>query len=77
MNEYNANGERHGYWEEDYRHLTHKGFYVNGKEHGLWQSVDARPIYIRWTGYYDMGNAIGFWQHYDEYGKLYKKEFYL
>jgi len=73
MNEYNINGERHGYWEEDYQHLTHKGFYVNGKEHGPWQSINARPIYIRWIGNFNMGLDIGFWKYFDEYGKIYKK----
>jgi len=35
-NQYNAHGQKHGYWEEIYGSSPMKGHYVNGKKHGRW-----------------------------------------
>jgi hypothetical protein len=77
MNEYNDKGEKDGYWEEDYSHLTHKGYYVNGKEHGIWTSVNVRPLYIRWAGSFYMGNEVGYWSYFNEDGKGTLNQFLL
>jgi antitoxin component YwqK of YwqJK toxin-antitoxin module len=38
-NQYNASGNRHGYWDRYYLNgqLIYKGNYINGKQHGYWE----------------------------------------
>ncbi len=39
-NQYNENGEQHGYWESYWSNgtLSSKGNYINGKQDGYWES---------------------------------------
>ena len=78
MNQYNDKGQRHGEWEQRLVYnIVHKGSYVNGKEHGYFESFHVNGAIKSWTGYYDMGNAIGFWQHFDNNEKLFEITFTL
>ena len=78
MNEYNADGHQHGYWEEDLRFIgvIHKGSYINGKRDGLFMSFNSNSKVLKWTGYFKNDEEIGFYVDY-YYSKGKNKVFYL
>ena len=74
MNQYNINGERHGYWEVYYNNgkLNYKVGYINNLCHGLCETYFENGQ-LNWKGEYMMGTEIGFW--YNDSSIV--KEFYL
>jgi len=77
MNQYNSEGQQHGYWEYySYVKLSSKVEYVNGKIHGLFERYFSNgQLHIKGDVFNDI--RIGFWKQYNCNGGLEVTEFIL
>lgn len=76
INQYNENGEYHGYWEQYYHNgnLWYKGSFINGRRHGLWEYYHDNGK-LMYKGNYLNGKPDGYWEWYN--GNLYKKTYLI
>jgi len=87
INQYNENGEHHGYWETYYPNgnLESKGYYINGLRDGYFEwyfsngNLGFKAFYINdvingyYEDYYSNGNlsSKGFTKKNQDYGPLF------
>ena len=82
MNQLNAEGNRHGYWEMDYKGYPYwKGSYDNGVMVGYWMQYFENGQ-LSWTGTLIKTSnrdhrSIGLWLYYNDKGEVNCKEFWL
>jgi len=77
MNEYNDDGQPHGYWEEldqDGVITLGKGYYNNGINEGYWEYYSEWGLLFK--GNYKNGDFDGHCVWYEKNGTC-EKEFYL
>ena len=61
-NQYNENGQRHGYWEDYWYQgqLWFKGYYVNGKLDGYWEEYHHNGQ-LWFKGNFINCEQVGYW----------------
>jgi antitoxin component YwqK of YwqJK toxin-antitoxin module len=74
---YNAQGQRHGLWEQYHTNgqLSYKGTYINDMEHGPWVTYyDSGQLWVKGT--YNMGQRDGIFEWYNLNGSIKETRFY-
>ena len=87
MNQYNENGQKHGYWEERWPDgsLIGNGVYIDGKRDGYWEAYYPNGN-IKLSGEFTpfdesskgvmQSNCIGRWLYFDNKGNITKTDIY-
>ncbi len=71
INQYNEDGRKQGYWEENVNGEVHKGNYENGKKNGTWEEYAFGKLILmqNWKN----GKEDGFFVSYDNKGHLWAR----
>ena len=73
MNQYNENGQKHGYWEERWPDgsLIGNGVYIDGKRDGYWEAYYPNGN-IFFKGFFKNDISVGLFRGYWDSGKLWQ-----
>ncbi len=73
INQLDAEGRRHGVWEEYWSNgkLRWRGHYYHGEWHGVWEVYYLNGT-LMWRKHYNMNRLVGLEQKWNERGDLVK-----